>query len=272
MSDRPSISSLKTVFRFPSVGADARSRFILGCVLVLAGFFIPIIPGLIVAGYALRIMRQAIAGEELHLPPWDRWGELIADGLRWMIVSIVYFLPGFIAMIVGFAAYIGGIVASAAQGSSEMSGAGALAMFAGMGVYFVALAVGLLLFILAAIPLPAASAHFVAKNSLGAAFRVREWWPLLKVNKLAYFVTWVVILGLYSVMTMATMVLMYSVILCIVTPFALAPAGLYLSLIAAALFGQTYRDSQEMLAPAAPPEANPVAPAIDDVARDTGAD
>lgn len=224
------------------------------------------------AGYALRIMRQGVDGEELHLPPWDRWGELFVDGLRWMIVSIVYFLPGFIAMIVGFAAYFGGIMASVAQGSSEMSGAGALAMFAGMGIYFIALAVGMLLFMLAAIPLPAASAHFVARNSLGAAFRVREWWPLLKVNKLAYFVTWVVILGLYGVMSMATMVLMYSVILCIVTPFALAPAGLYLSLIAAALFGQTYRESREMLAPAAQAESTQATPAPTDVARDTGAD
>jgi hypothetical protein len=185
--------------------------------------------------------------------------------LRWTIISLVYFLPGFIAMIVGFVVYIGSIMTSTA---SKLTDAGALAMFAGMGVYFIALAVGVLLFILAAIPLSVGSAHFVAQDRFGAAFRVREWWPLLKVNKLAYFVIWVVIVGLYSVMSMAMMVLMYSVVLCIVTPFALAPAGLYLSLIAAALFGQTYRDSQELLAPAVQPEASPADPAPNDGASD----
>jgi hypothetical protein len=272
MSDRPSISSLKAVFRFPGVGPDARSRFILGCVLVLAGFIIPIIPGLIVAGYALRIMRQAINGEELHLPAWDQWSKLIMDGLRWTIISIVYFLPGFIAVIVGFSAYIGGIMASVAQSSSGSSDAGVLAMFAGMGVYFIALAVGALLFMLAAIPLPIASAHFVAKDNIGAAFCVREWWPLLKVNKLGYFVAWVVIIGLYSVMSMASMVLMYSLVLCIAVPFALAPAGLYLSVISAALFGQTYRDSQEVLAPATKLESSPAEPAPNDVTPDMATD
>jgi hypothetical protein len=269
MSDRPSISSLKAVFRFPGVGVDARSRFILGCVLVLAGFIIPIIPGLIVAGYALRIMRQAINGEELHLPAWDQWGKLFIDGLRWAIISIVYFLPGFIAVIVGFSAYIGSIMASTA---SRLSDAGALAMFAGLGVYLLALAVGMLLFMLAAIPLAVGSAHFVAKDSFGAAFRAREWWPLLKVNKLGYFVAWVVIIGLYSVMSMASMVLMYSIVLCIAVPFALAPASLYLSVISAALFGQTYRDSQEMLAPETKSESTSAEPASNDVAPDMATD
>lgn len=279
MSDRTSIASLKTIFRFPFTGPDARSRLILGSVLVLAGFIIPILPTLIVTGYALRIMRQAINGEALHLPAWGDWGKLFMDGLRWTIISIVYFLPGFIVMIVGFGAYFGSMMASVAQSSSGMSDAGVLTMFAGMGVYFVALAIGMLLFMLAAIPLPAASAHFVARDSFGAAFRVREWWPRLKVNKLGYLVVWVVILGLYSVMSMAAVVLIYSVLLCVVTPFVFAPATLYLAVISAALFGQTYRESQELLVPVveplpelAQPEAIPAEPASGDAAPDLSAD
>ena len=82
---------------------------------MLGSFVIPILPGLFVAGYALRIMRQAVDGEEIHLPAWGDWGKLAVDGFRWSVISFVYLLPGIIVVTIGYTAYIGGFVAGMAR-------------------------------------------------------------------------------------------------------------------------------------------------------------
>ncbi len=261
MSDSTTITSLKEIFRFPFIGPEWRNRFLLGSVLLLASFLIPILPGLIVAGYALRIVRQAIQGEELYLPPWDDWGKLFLDGLRWTVVSIVFFLPGSLVIGIGVAGYFGGFLAGAVQESAE----GVAAMLAGMGVYFVGLAVGVLLLLLGAIPLPVAVAHFVAQGNLGAAFRVREWWPILKANKLGYLIAWVTVAGLYNLWNLVLVVLIYSIVLCCLVPFAIPPVALYFTVLSAALFGRVYRESRAMIAGAdaavEPPPASEIATA-----------
>ncbi|MCX7707054.1 MAG: DUF4013 domain-containing protein [Anaerolineae bacterium] len=211
---------------------------------MLASLVIPILPGLVVAGYAIRIMRQAIEGHELSLPPWDDWGKLFLDGLRWTVLSIVFFLPGLIVMGIGLAGYLGGFFAGFTQETAE----GAMAMLAGMGVYLIGLAVGMLLLALGAIPLPAATAHFVAQDNLASAFRVREWWPFLRANKLGYLIAWVTLLGLYYLGSFALGILIYTIVLCCLLPFAVPPATMYLSVFSAALFGRTYRESRAMLA------------------------
>lgn len=256
MSDTTTITSLKEIFRFPFTGPEWRSRFLLGCALILAGLVIPILPGLLVAGYALRIMRQAIEGNELSLPPWDDWGKLFMDGLRYAVVSIVFFLPGFIVIGIGLAGYFGGFFVGATQETAEGFGM----MLAGMGIYFIGLAVGMLLLALGAIPLPAATAHFVAQDNLAAAFRVREWWPILKANKLGYLIAWVTAFGLYSVQSFALGILIYTIVLCCLLPFAIPPAILYLSVFSAALFGRTYQESRALLAGLEPTSEPPTAP------------
>lgn len=259
MSDSTTITSLKEIFRFPFTGTEWRSRFLLGSVLMLASLVIPILPGLLVAGYALRIMRQAIAGHELSLPPWDDWGKLFMDGLRYAVVSIVFFLPGLIVMGIGLAGYFGGFfVGGAAQETAE----GLVAMLAGMGIYLIGLAVGMLLLALGAIPWPAATAHFVAQDNLAAAFRVREWWPFLKANKLGYLIAWVTVLGMYYLGSFALGVLIYTIVLCCLLPFAIPPAALYFSVFSAALFGRTYRESGALLAGFEPTREPPPAPDI----------
>lgn len=265
MSDTATITSLKEIFRFPFTGTEWRSRFLLGCVFVLASLVIPILPGLLVAGYALRIMRQAIEGHELSLPPWDDWGKLFLDGLRWTVVSIVFFLPGLIVMGIGLAGYFGGFFVGAAQETTE----GFLAMLTGMGIYFVGVAVGMLLISLGAIPLPVAAAHFVAQDNLAAAFRVREWWPILKANKLGYLTAWVTVLGLYSVGNLGLGILIYTIVLCCLLPLAIPPAAMYFSVFSGALFGRIYRESRAMLAEVEPaPEPLTVPDAEDEASQE----
>jgi hypothetical protein len=54
-------------------------------------------------------------------------------------------------------------------------------------------------------------------------------------------------MGLAAILYYALTLAYITVILCFVIPLLMAPAGFYLSLISAALFGQTYRESTILL-------------------------
>ena len=94
MTEAMATTPLRSVFQFPLRGPNWLSRFAIGCALILAASFIPIVPMLFVYGYALQVMRQAIDGQDLALPEWENWGKLGIDGLRATVVGLVYMLPG----------------------------------------------------------------------------------------------------------------------------------------------------------------------------------
>jgi hypothetical protein len=263
MSETVTIPSLKTLFHFPFQGPKWQNSFIVGSVLTFGSFIIPIIPLIFVAGYSLQIMRQAIQGEELEMPAWNDWGKLASDGLRMIGVGFIYLLPGFVVLFGGIGLYLAGsftlpFMTAFSQGNSAPSAIFPLLFLFLMAILFLSLLVGLVLYALGAVPLPAATAHFVAKDHFGAAFHLREWWPLLRVNKLGYLIAFVVVFGLYFILSFVLMIAYYTFILCFLIPFLAAPIGFYLALISAALFGQTYRESQDLLAPAGP-EPEPAA-------------
>jgi len=246
MPDVTSIPSLKATFRFPFQDPNWQSRFIPGAALLVAGFVIPIVPGIFVYGYLLRVMRQALQGEGLRLPAWEDWGRLATDGLRGMLVSLVFLLPGMIVSFGGMAFYFIGsfslpVLMSSAEGDAAL--AAPLLFLGSIAVMFLSMLVGSLLTVVGGVPLPVATAHFVAQDRVGAAFRVREWWPLLRANKLGYFIAWVVVVGLMGILYFVTVMTYYTCVLCCLIPFLAAPIGFYLSLVGAALFGQTYRES-----------------------------
>lgn len=250
MSDVTSIPSLKATFRFPFQEPNWQSRFILGAGLLVAGFVIPILPGIFVYGYLLRVMRQALQGEGLSLPAWEDWWRLAVDGLRGTLVSLVFLLPGTLVFFAGMAFYFIStfslpVLLSGAGSDADL--AAPLLFLAIIAVMFLSVLVGSLLTVAGAIPLPVATAHFVARDRVGAAFHLREWWPLLRANKLGYFIAWVVVFGLMGILYFVTVMTYYTCVLCCLIPFLAAPLGFYLSLVGAALFGQTYRDSVAVL-------------------------
>jgi hypothetical protein len=254
MNDTIGTSSLKALFKFPFQGSNWKNSFIIGTALTFANFVLPIVPVLFVSGYTLRVMRQAIEGQEPTLPAWDDWGKLVTDGLRMALVSLVYLLPAGLVFIGGWGLYMITSFAmplllsdgGSGQGSSAF-GLAMLAMFGSFAIMMISMFLGSLLLVLGAIPLPVATSHFVAQDKVGAAFHVREWWPILRANKLGYFVSWVVVMGLFAILYYAVSLAYTTVILCFVIPLLMAPIGFYLSLIGAALFGQTYRESTILL-------------------------
>lgn len=253
MSEAATIPSLKVIFRFPFQGPDWRSRFIVGTALLFAGFLVPIVPGIFVYGYVLRVMGQALKGEDVALPAWEDWGRLAMDGLRGMVISLVYLLPSMIVFLGGVALYFTSsilfpLLMGAAEEASEVALGAPLLLLASMAIMFLSLLIGSVLLVVGAIPLPVATAHFVVQDKLSAAFRVREWWPLLQVNKLGYFISWVVVAGLMGILYFVSMMTYYTCVLCCFIPFLGAPIGFYVSLVSAALFGQIYRESAAILA------------------------
>jgi hypothetical protein len=259
MPDTTAITPLKPLFKFPFQGPNWRNNFLIGAALTFAASIVPLVPLIFVYGYALQIMRRAIEGQELELPAWDDWGKLAVDGLRLTLVGLAYLLPGILVFIVGWILYIAGSVAlpllmAAAEEGGEAA-VGVLVMFSVFGslaVLMLSMFLGSLLILLGLVPLPVATAHFAAQDKVAAAFRVREWWPLLRINKLGYFIAWVVIAGLMAIWNFAVAMAYYTLVLCCLVPLLGAPLGFYLLLIGAALFGQVYRESTAMQAAGQP--------------------
>ena len=86
------------------------------------------------------------------------------------------------------------------------------------------------------------------EDRLGAAFRVRQWWQILKADKLGYFIAWVIVAGPGAVLYTGSMLLYSTMILFVLVPFLVAPTGFYVALVGAVLFGGSYRESAAALA------------------------
>lgn len=252
MSDTLSTDALRPFFKFPFEGEGWQGRFLVGSALVLAGYFIPILPLIFVAGYALVVMRQTLAGQAPELPAWDDWGKLTGDGFKAMVVSLAYMAPAIIVYTVGMGLYFGATFylpfsAAAASDPNEALLTFPLILFGSMAVMFLSMALGILLTLLGAIAIPMATAHFVAEDRLGAAFRLRQWLRVLRADKLGYLMAWVVVAGLGTIIYFFAMIAYSTLILCVILPFILAPATFYLMLVGNALFGHTYRHSAARL-------------------------
>lgn len=176
MAHASAINELKPHFQFPLKGEQVAGRFLIGSGLLLAAYIIPIIPALMVIGYAVQVMRRATAGEAPAMHAWQDWGGLLKDGFRAWVISLVYFLPGIVVLVGGYGLYFISIVAVSASSGKETEWLFLLPFFLSMTSLFLGLGLGSLLLVLASIPLPVALAHFAAEDRFAAAFHFRQWW------------------------------------------------------------------------------------------------
>jgi hypothetical protein len=243
-------TSIKVLLKFPFKEREWRGRFLIGVLLYLACFipFLGLAAGMIIYGYIIQVMRRASKGEDLVMPAWDDWGGMLKDGFLGAVIQIVYLLPGLFVFYGGMFVYFFAILGSnllipfAAQenGDPSLVILFLLIFFASFAILFLGLG-----------PLPVALAHFSAQGRMSAAFRIREWWPLLRANKLGYFVAWVIVAGLGAMLYMALMPLYFVFsFMFFLLPFLMifvfivfVPLYLYLALVSAAVFGRTYWES-----------------------------
>jgi hypothetical protein len=92
-------------------------KLVIGGLLTLASI-IPVVnlfTGLVIVGYALRILRRVSRGEELPLPEWDDWGGDWVRGLMVVLAGLIYSLP--ILILTGLSSLVGAI--GGYQGSGQ---------------------------------------------------------------------------------------------------------------------------------------------------------
>ncbi|MCL6431808.1 MAG: DUF4013 domain-containing protein [Anaerolineae bacterium] len=241
MPEGITISAVKDLLSFPFRGEEWATRFVIGAALIFASFFIPILPLILVGGYALDLIRRGARGEAPALPAWSDWGRLAIDGLRALVAVFIYTLPSLVCLLGSTAVYLVGII-WVPLGDPQDPATG-LIMLAALAVFMVGLGLGMLLWLLASAVLPVATSHLAVRSRLGAAFQVGEWWPILWQNKATWLAAWVVLAGLYTLVSLVVTLAYYSVVLCCLVPLLLAPAAFYLLAVAGALIGQTYRMS-----------------------------
>ncbi|HJS30240.1 MAG TPA: DUF4013 domain-containing protein [Anaerolineales bacterium] len=245
------LGTLKAIFRLPFTGAEWPGRFLVGSLLLLSSLFIPILPLILVNGYGIRIMREAIQGESLELPPWDRWGEMAWDGLRASLIGLILLLPGMLVFFSGFGVYfLSFLTLPALEAFSEDSAVSAgifsLIILGSFLIYFLSLGVGNLLLLLGSLLLPAITAHFAAKNRLAAIFQIGAWSRLIWRNKLGYLIGWVIGIGIIGIIYSLFLFGYFLVLPLCFAPILLPPLFFFILVVLQALFGEIYRESLEL--------------------------
>ncbi len=77
---------LQALFAFPFKDPEWQQKALIGSLLVLLGFVIPIVPTIFLMGYLAQIMKGIIrTNRKPFLPKWDDWGKFFNDG--WNLIS-----------------------------------------------------------------------------------------------------------------------------------------------------------------------------------------
>jgi hypothetical protein len=167
-------------FTFVFDDEDWIVKILIAAAILVVGILLGIlvIPAIVaialLAGYSVEITRRVIHGNPQVLPEWDNWGDLIADGLKAIVIGIVYSLPMIVLSIC-----LGIPIAIFAEDAEAVS-----------SVLSVLLScVNFLWGIAMSIVLPAAIAFYAAAGELSAAFRFGEVFALVRDNLKTYLVT-----------------------------------------------------------------------------------
>lgn len=171
--------------KYPS--SNWKKVLILG-VMILFSFLI--IPLFIVLGYFIRVLKASLAGLE-DLPEFDEWVDMIVDGIKVLLVGIVYSLPAIVIMVVSMIAIWGSLSSITAIQSTGMSPTTALGMFTGIG--FIGMIVAILYMLIITPILYIAIANMAYNEELGAAFRVSEIFGLISQIGWVDLIVWYVV-------------------------------------------------------------------------------
>jgi hypothetical protein len=253
MASTATLEGVKKAVFFPFRGEKWGIKVLIGSALSLANFIIPLIPAIPMFGYFGRIMKQIIVqDEDPDLPEWNDWGALFLDGIKLFGAVLIYLLPALILTIGGYVLFmvLDFSLAFSSVGSTNSSSfpvsmlGSMLGMFGGMAIMML----GMALTFITIIFIPPALGNMIAKGDFGAAFRVKEWWPVLKANLSGYILAVAIAMGLFYLMYMMTMIIYATVILCFLLPFAFCFIIFISGAIGFSIYAIAYRDGLKILA------------------------
>jgi hypothetical protein len=141
---------------YPTRGDEWIGRFVIGAILTV--FSILIVPAVLIMGYFLRAFEHTIDGRT-EPPEWDDWGALFVDGLKAIVVTVVY-------SIVPFAVF--GTLAFLLVGAGASLGDTGGGLVAGFGLLTLLMMIPAMALVYYFIP--AALGNMARKGTFGAAF------------------------------------------------------------------------------------------------------
>lgn len=240
----PAGTDLTQILLFPVKDSEARKHFLIGCAIVLAGFIVPIIPYLLIFGYAAQIVRQIFDGEEPRMTAWDNWGGLFQDGARMFGVRLVYILP---ILLIAFPMFLAGVAMPIIMENVNSSEVDAV-----MVVFALVMLVFGCLLTLLSLPLglviPAAEMRAVTKNEFAAGFRFRKWWGIFRANLGGFIAAFAIFYALSMLLGVVIQIMVATLILACLLPFVIPAVSMYSMLMKYAMFAQAYKVGMDKLA------------------------
>ncbi|MCP4542967.1 MAG: DUF4013 domain-containing protein [Chloroflexi bacterium] len=234
------VEGIQHLFTYPFKDADWKQKLLIASLLALVGMVIPIlVPMIFLTGYCERIIRRIVREDgEPYLPEWDDWNDLFVKGIKLFGVGFVYSLPSLVLLAGGYTLMMAPVLVIELVESRIGEWVFVAGMMGGMGIMGMAMFIGLVTGIIA----PVAMIHVAAKDDFSAAFRVGEWWPILRANLPGFILSYVIMMGVWFATTFVAQFLYLTIILCCLVPFVFSILTAYVMLVSSALFACTYRD------------------------------
>lgn len=250
MSTISTSQGIGDAFSYPFEDPQWGQKVLIAVLLMLANFILPVIPMLFLSGYGLEIMRNIVLGDgRPALPAWRDWGRLLVDGASLFGIAILYLLPVFVIAMVGFGlmflptVFVGLLSA----GQEEVSGLlVVIPLLSSLGGVVV-LGIVTLLSIVLSLALPLAYAHFAVKGKFAAAFRINEWWQIVRANFTDFLIAYAVILVFGILSGILIQLLSLTIVLCLLIPILQSALSVYSIFIYNAMVAQAYRAGLEKL-------------------------
>jgi|CXWL01.1.fsa_nt_gi hypothetical protein len=239
---------LKEIFMFPFKDAEARKRLLVGGLVSIAAFFIPILPYLVLFGYAVIIARQVLRGESPRMVPWEAWSGMLKDGAKLFGIRMIFSIPILILAMPLFAASFAMPFIAENMDSGSADSLIMLMSILMLGTFCILIPISLPLAVL----IPAAEMHMIDNNDFAAGFRFKEWWKIFRANLGGFIAAF----GIYYIVSMALVIVMQILAATLIFAclmFVLIPAmTIYLTLVMYVTIAIAYRDGKLKLAQSEP--------------------
>lgn len=216
-------------FRFVFDDKQWITKLLIGAVMSLLSVFI--LPGLILQGYLVKLIRQVMGGQDDRLPEWMDYGKMLRDGFFVTIGQLIWVLP-FILLFTILGVATGGFGNMADNGS----GFGA-AMATGSGLLLACLA---LLMVVAFLFLtPALLIQYAREDEFGALFRFGEIFDIIRDNMADILIAFLV--SVVAVLAISVVAGIVGIVPClgwIVAALIALASGPYVQFVTSHLYGQ----------------------------------